>query len=232
MVRVIEKLEPDAWSTVLPVTARPGIDVRSHLAVVDQAQQEYHQRDDAARAQAAEVRSEALRRLGRETDDAEPSVVELEALPEPEPERPRRAHGFLARRRQKREPDVAAQEVGEVAEVAVIDLVEEPEPEPEPRPRQKRRLRSRRHAKPQPEMAAVVDEVASEPEEVAQRSDAVSEIKERIAEYAPAFERRSGRDRRCGRDRRQAQSTGFDSAADRRAGGERRSSFNRRRARV
>src|SRR6266404_8722521 len=69
MVRVLETVRPATWSTILPVVARPGMQVRSHSALVEQAQQEYDDRDDEIRTQAEEVKAEALRRLGRGGDD-------------------------------------------------------------------------------------------------------------------------------------------------------------------
>src|SRR6478672_973486 len=136
MVRVLEDLRPATWSTILPVVARPGMQVRSHSALVEQAQQELDDRDDETRSQAEEVKREALRRLGRgqdhdgqpereQEDDARldvgldptlPPAIDLERRREARP----RKEGLLARRRSRRED---ARRAGERLDVE-LDLVE------------------------------------------------------------------------------------------------------------
>jgi hypothetical protein len=146
MVRVLEDLRPATWSTILPVVARPGMQVRSHSALVEQAQQELDDRDDETRSQADEVKGEALRRLGREhdhdsqpererEDDARidvgldptlPPAIDLERHREARP----RKEGLLARRRSRREN---ARRAGERLDVE-LDLVELADEAPTPGP--------------------------------------------------------------------------------------------------
>jgi hypothetical protein len=282
MVRVIERLRPATWATILPVTLPAGMEMRSHPELVEEAQREYDNRGHEVRTQAAEVKAEALRRLGRLDDDAAP-VVELE------PARERghsRLQAFRAQRRSKREQDRVVEEPVETEPAPVVEapplveaapVVEEPQPVVMPVPaflvearedvepaatatiaeeqvadgerghRRQRFLRlHRQHAQPdeepadETEVTAVVEEAPPSAPVVDEQSvvedpgpsEVSSDISERIAGYAFAYQRRSGVDRRSGIDRRQGQVEGFDQSSDRRAGVERRSGVSRRRAPV
>ena len=145
MVRVLEDLRPATWSTILPVVARAGMQVRSHSALVEQAQQELDDRDDETRSQAEEVKREALRRLGRGRDDdspperqeddsvlgpgLDPSVPPAIDLGRHREARPRK-QGLLARRRSRRED---ARRAGERLDVE-LDLIELADETPTPGP--------------------------------------------------------------------------------------------------
>ena len=125
MVRVLETLRPATWSTILPVVARAGMQVRSHSALVEQAQQEFDDRDDEIRVQAEEVKAEALRRLGRaDVDDSQLDLGPDDDQPLFYPERQRESRppkqGLLARRRSRRERDRRARERAAIE----FDLVE------------------------------------------------------------------------------------------------------------
>lgn len=79
MVRVVEETHPTAWATVRPVTPLRGPATSSYLAVVQEDQQDYDDRNDEVLSLAAETRAEALRRLGRSDDDDAPSAVDRDA---------------------------------------------------------------------------------------------------------------------------------------------------------
>lgn len=129
MVRVIETQRPATWSTILPVVARAGMQVRSHSALVEQAQQEFDDRDDEIRVQAEEVKAEALRRLGRaEVDDNQLDLRPDDDPPLFYPERQRESRppkqGLLARRRSRQERDRRARERAAI-EFDLVELADE-----------------------------------------------------------------------------------------------------------
>jgi hypothetical protein len=151
MVRVLETSQPASWLTILPVVAREGMQVRSHAASVERAQQEYDDREEEVQRQATEVRAEALRRLGRVAeddgqlgplqDDDAPRAIDLEPgregrprgkgfLAHLEPSQEPRPHreGLLARRRSKRQHDRLAEEQ---VDTELVELAEQaPTPGP------------------------------------------------------------------------------------------------------
>jgi hypothetical protein len=120
MVRVIEDVHPTAWSTILPLTPRPGIEMPSHPALVEQAQREYDDRADIVRAEAEAVRTQALRRLGRWHDDPPPAVDG-----EPRPERVHRARALLAQRRTARQEKRRSREQARLLMARVADEARE-----------------------------------------------------------------------------------------------------------
>jgi hypothetical protein len=102
------------WATVLPVLTLPERESVSVPAAVELAQQEYDDRDDEVLAHAAEVRAEALRRLGRATDDdvpptEVPASLELRDT-EPKRHRKRGHRASIFRTRGRSEPEQAQHE--------------------------------------------------------------------------------------------------------------------------